>query len=89
LAQSEDRTTIAVHNDGSPISPEDQSKLFDAFKRTDSARRGGQHGWGLGLTLVKGIAESHGGSVSVESAAGRGTTFTIMLPTDARQHKTG
>ncbi len=41
-------------------------------------------GWGLGLTLVRGIAEAHGGKVQVESSPFKGTTFTVELPKDAR-----
>ena len=44
----------------------------------------GQKGWGLGLTLVKGIAEAHGGLVSVESSSEQGTTFFVELPLDSR-----
>ncbi len=77
---------LSVHNKGFPIPENELSTLFDQFKRSQSAHRGEQKGWGLGLTLVKGIAESHGGKVSVESS-NEGTTFTVELPKDSRYVK--
>jgi signal transduction histidine kinase len=74
---------ISVHNEGPFIPQAEQATLFDPFKRAESAKSGQQKGWGLGLTLVKGLCEAHGGSVNVESAPGRGTTFQIRLPHDA------
>jgi len=73
------RISITVWNSGDPIPPE---KLQDIFQRYYG--EGGNNSWGLGLTIVKGIVESHGGSVTVESRAEMGTTFTISLPRDAR-----
>lgn len=80
LSQSQGNARIAIHNEGRPISAEDQATLFGLYRRTESARAGGQKGWGLGLTLVKGIARAHGGDVGVESAEGQGTTFIVTLP---------
>jgi signal transduction histidine kinase len=74
--------TLAVHNQGKPISPEDQAMLFNQFHRASSAT--GQTGWGLGLTVVKGLAEAHQGKIRVESQEGKGTTFTVELPRDSR-----
>lgn len=73
-----------VHNWGTRISSDDQRNLFQPFSRTHSAQTGGQKGWGLGLTLVHGCAEAHGGRVEVESSEELGTTFTLELPLDAR-----
>jgi signal transduction histidine kinase len=86
LKQCEDRVTIAVHNEGMPIPAADQAKLFQAFKRIEGEERaqGGKTGWGLGLTLVKGIAEAHGGTVTVQSEPGTGTVFSVILPRDSR-----
>ena len=75
---------ISVHNKGSIISKEDQKSLFDQFRRTNEAEESGKKGWGIGLTLVQGVAEAHGGNVSVKSEAHTGTTFTVSLPIDAR-----
>lgn len=71
---------ITVHNWGNPIAVQDQKKLFEPFCRTPSAEQSGKLGWGIGLTLVKGIVEGHGGQVTVESCAEKGTTFRIDLP---------
>jgi len=80
---------ISVHNYGSVIAPEDQPHIFDSFTRTQEAQAKGKIGWGLGLTLVRGCAEAHGGKVTVESSAALGTTFTIHLPPDARSYQAG
>jgi signal transduction histidine kinase len=72
--------TLSVHNRGEPIKSEDEENLFQLFHRGTGAQAAGKRGWGLGLTIVKGIAEAHGGRVRVESSQGRGTTFFIDLP---------
>jgi signal transduction histidine kinase len=84
LKSMDQNVEISVHNEGSPISPEDQNTLFQPYRRTESAQIGKQRGWGLGLTLVRGIAEAHGGWVKVESSVSEGTTFSVQLPIDAR-----
>jgi signal transduction histidine kinase len=86
LCQSPESATIEVHNLGNPISPENQGELFKPFRRikTTEARKG----WGLGLALVKGIVDAFGGSVSVESTAEKGTTFTVVLPKKAKAEET-
>ena len=71
---------LSVHNHGNPISPEDQATLFERFVRTKAAKAGNKRGWGLGLTLVRGCAEAHGGRVLVKSDDLVGTTFTLELP---------
>lgn len=58
--------------------------MFIAFHRTGAARDTRLPGWGLGLVLVRGIAEAHGGKARVESAAATGTRFIVTLPLDAR-----
>lgn len=76
------KVTISVHNRGPIISPEDQSLLFQQFRRAKGV--GSQSGWGLGLVVVKGLAEAHRGSVLVESSLVDGTTFIVTLPKDSR-----
>ncbi|RZA07754.1 MAG: sensor histidine kinase [Proteobacteria bacterium] len=78
------RAMISVHNQGNPIPAEDQELLFQAFRRTRSAKASGQQGWGIGLSQVRGVAEAHGGSLGVDSSAETGTTFTLDIPADAR-----
>ncbi len=80
----DDRLLLSVHNEGTMIAADDQEKLFVAYHRTSLARTSGKVGWGLGLTLVKGIVEAHGGIVKVESYPKEGTTFTVDIPLDAR-----
>jgi PAS domain S-box-containing protein len=84
LIQEKGCVQLSVRNEGPVIPKEDQSRLFEPFKRSTSALTGGQRGWGLGLTLVKGIAEAHGGEVSVVSSEGTGTIFSVILPIDSR-----
>jgi signal transduction histidine kinase len=83
----DERARVTVHNWGPPIPPEDQQSLFEPFARARAATRSGRPGWGLGLALVRGCAEAHGGTVSLESSLEAGTTFTLELPLDARPHQ--
>ncbi|HSI42852.1 MAG TPA: HAMP domain-containing sensor histidine kinase [Methylotenera sp.] len=79
-----ERLLLTVHNEGRPIPLEEQESIFQIFKRAHSAKEGKQRGWGIGLSFVRGVAESHGGSVGVESTIERGTTFLIDVPVDGR-----
>lgn len=79
-----ERIMIRVHNEGSYIPVEEQETIFRAFHRLRSAEESGKTGWGLGLAQVRGVAEAHGGSIGIDSAPERGTTFTIDVPADAR-----
>jgi signal transduction histidine kinase len=82
LKQSGGYVQIEVHNEGNPLDKKNLVDLFEPFYRGATAQRSGKRGWGLGLTLVRGITEAHGGKIDVESDSGRGTTFRIILPTD-------
>ncbi|MDB4968972.1 MAG: sasA [Myxococcales bacterium] len=75
---------LAVHNAGRAISAEQQGRLFKPFAHPRLAETGPSEG--IGLALVWGCAEAHGGRVEVTSALGRGTTFTLYLPWDARPY---
>jgi signal transduction histidine kinase len=79
LSKTSDRAEIAVHNEGNPIEPNDLPSIFKPYRRTGAAEAAGQKGWGIGLALVKGITEAHGGTVTVESNS-MGTTFLVSLP---------
>jgi signal transduction histidine kinase/GAF domain-containing protein len=70
---------MRVSDTGSGISPRDQAHLFERFYRSEATARG-IPGTGLGLAIVREIVEEHGGSVSVESKLGEGSTFTVWLP---------
>ncbi|MFL5813734.1 MAG: PAS domain S-box protein [Bdellovibrionia bacterium] len=74
------RVRIHVHNEGNPIPQDEQTTLFVPFKRSKDAQESGKIGWGIGLTLVRGVVEAHGGEVSVNSSAAEGTTFSVILP---------
>ncbi len=80
---------LFVHNWGNPIPEVDQKNLFEYLQRAEGARMISYQGWGIGLTLVKGIAEAHHGQVVVRSSAEAGTTFGILLGPDARQSIAG
>ncbi len=71
---------FAVRDTGIGIAPADQSKLFKSFSQVDSGLSRAQDGTGLGLALVARLTELHGGSVSVISAPGEGSEFTVTLP---------
>jgi signal transduction histidine kinase len=70
---------VSVTNAGSGIEPAEAPLLFTRFYRSD-ARGDGPHGLGLGLYIVKGLVEAHGGRVWVESEPGKSTTFRFSLP---------
>jgi signal transduction histidine kinase len=76
---------VAVEDTGHGIEPEHLSHLFERFYRTDWARAKDAGGTGLGLPIVKEIAESHGGTVSVTSQVEKGSVFTLHLPIRTNQ----
>jgi signal transduction histidine kinase len=78
---------VSVHNEGGTIPPAEQEGIFQAFRRSQAAQQGKKQGWGLGLPLVRGIAEAHGGNIHVDSAPERGTTFVMDMPLDARPYQ--
>jgi signal transduction histidine kinase len=71
---------IAVRDTGIGIAPEDQASLFEEFKQVGRDYTRKAEGTGLGLALTKRFVELHGGTIKVESAAGKGSTFTVYLP---------
>ncbi len=85
VATHGDQASLSVHNEGVPIPAEEQERLFDAFVRARA--NDGASGWGLGLALVRGVAEAHGGHVTLKSDPETGTTFTLELPLDARGYQ--
>jgi signal transduction histidine kinase len=72
---------VSVTDSGIGIPSAEIAHIFDRFHQADPARKGGEkHGAGLGLAIVKEIVQAHGGTISVRSAPGEGSTFTVMLP---------
>jgi signal transduction histidine kinase len=68
-----------VRDTGEGIAPEDQQRIFARFARAAKTRRRSE-GYGLGLAIVRAIAEAHGGRVELQSQLGKGSTFTLILP---------
>jgi heavy metal sensor kinase len=81
-SQDNGHVVLSVRDTGVGIAPGDLPHVFDRFWRADQARsRTGQRpGAGLGLAISKWIVEAHGGTITVQSRPGRGTTFTVTLP---------
>jgi signal transduction histidine kinase len=77
--QGDGAVEISVSDTGIGIAPEDQAAIFEEFRQVGSDERK-REGTGLGLTLAKKFVDLHGGRIRVESAAGRGSTFTFTLP---------
>jgi len=71
---------VRVRDHGCGIGQEHLPRIFERFYRVDRARSRKQGGTGLGLAIVKHIVRLHGGRTEVESAPGRGSTFTLHLP---------
>jgi signal transduction histidine kinase len=74
------RLRIAVEDEGIGIADREHAKVFDKFYRVGRSETQGRRGSGVGLALVRHIAEAHGGAVTVESAPGKGSRFTLWLP---------
>jgi two-component system sensor histidine kinase SenX3 len=74
--------SFVVVDQGIGIAAKDHQRIFERFYRVDRARSRTTGGSGLGLSIVRHVASNHGGTVSVVSEEGRGSTFTMMLPRD-------
>lgn len=82
IGEDNGRAMVTIKDTGIGIPAEEIPKIFDRFYRVDTSR-GQTVGSGLGLSIVKGIVEAHGGKIEVESAVGRGSTFRVSLPKDS------
>ncbi|PTL83520.1 hybrid sensor histidine kinase/response regulator [Vitiosangium sp. GDMCC 1.1324] len=76
---------LEISNQGAPIPSHQLATLFDPFRQGGGSRSGRGSGLGLGLFIVRELVEAHGGQVTVRSTEHEGTTFTVLLPRDARQ----
>ncbi|HAF09401.1 MAG TPA: hypothetical protein DCK98_04890 [Chloroflexi bacterium] len=79
-ARENGEVRLAVHDTGIGIAPEDQERIFQEFQQATHQGERSREGTGLGLTLSKRMVELHGGTISVDSAPGKGSTFTVTLP---------
>ena len=77
-----------MRDDGIGIAQEQQEKIWQRFYQVD-ASRGSEGGTGLGLTMVRQIAALHSGTVTVESASGQGSCFTLRFPAESRPEADG
>ncbi|PXF59274.1 MAG: hybrid sensor histidine kinase/response regulator [Deltaproteobacteria bacterium] len=80
INRSDDHLVISVTDEGQGIPEKDLDKLFNAFEQTSVKTTGGEKSTGLGLSIVKKIAEGHKGKIRVESEVGKGSTFYASLP---------
>ena len=74
-----EKRILRVHNTGPAIPPEAQQRIFDRFYRVDSSHNREVEGNGLGLAIAQNIVSLHGGKITVHSAEGEGTEFTVTL----------
>ncbi len=80
LFRNEGRAVLQVEDQGIGISRKDAAKIFQRFYRSQNKVVSESQGSGLGLTIVKHVAEAHGGKVEVESEPGKGSVFSVILP---------
>jgi signal transduction histidine kinase len=78
VSAEDGRARVVVRDHGVGIAPEDQDRIFERFERLLPIHHFG--GFGLGLWIVKQVAQAHGGEVRVESTPGEGSTFIVELP---------
>ena len=71
---------IAVADTGPGIAPDDQARIFEEFQQAKATNGERPEGTGLGLALSKSLVELHGGRIWVESAPGKGSTFSFTIP---------
>jgi signal transduction histidine kinase len=79
----DDLLELAVTDTGPGIAPADQERIFDAFQQVDNSSTRQKGGTGLGLAISRRIVQMHGGTMSVESVPGQGSTFRIRIPLQA------
>jgi len=80
MAREDGNVVIAVEDRGVGIAPRDQARIFEMFYRAERGLVHSAKGSGLGLSLVKHIAEAHGGRITVQSRPGEGSRFAIHIP---------
>jgi len=81
---SDDHVRACVQDHGIGITPEFLPRIFQPFERAQRAGTSGEKSTGLGLAIVRRVVEAHGGTITVASRLGEGSTFSVTLPVDAR-----
>jgi signal transduction histidine kinase len=81
--QTGDRFELSVIDSGLGIAPADQARIFDEFQQVDNTSTRKKGGTGLGLSISRRIVELHGGTITVESEVGTGSTFKVTVPINA------
>lgn len=84
-----ERVTFEVVDNGDGIAPEEQSRIFERFYQSDSRLSRRHDGCGLGLNIVRSAVKAHGGTVSVQSTVGKGSTFIVCIPRRERMKDEG
>jgi two-component system sensor histidine kinase BaeS len=85
LAEADRTAFLEVRDSGPGISEAELPHVFDRFFRGTNVGDARASGSGLGLAIVRSIVDMHGGSISVASAVGQGSTFTVQLPIGERE----
>ena len=80
LAGARGRAVITVDDEGPGVPAEERARIWEAFERTEGARRSGRGGSGIGLSVVRDLVALHGGGVAIEDAPGGGARFRVELP---------
>ncbi len=78
LNKENQNVELSIHNLGKGLSADEKASLFQPFKRVKNAE--GKEGWGLGLSVVRGITDAHEGTIEVDSSEQDGTSFKVILP---------
>lgn len=87
IYDKEEYVEIHVKDTGTGISDDEQKLIFERFKQADNQKNSRKGGSGIGLALVKSIAELHGGSISLKSKVNEGSDFIIKLPVNNKEYK--
>ena len=81
-------TIVRVADTGIGMTDAQQKNIFERYYKADASRRSGKYGEsGLGLAIVHQLVKQHGGNITVESAPGKGTTFTVIIPDQTKAEK--
>ena len=87
ISKVEDNAVMVVEDTGIGISPEEQTRVFERFYRTDKSRTRKTGGAGIGLSISKAIVQSHNGTIRCEREPGVGSKFIVSLPEKPRKVK--